>query len=212
VNLLFEGQTEKAAVAALVFPEVATAFDLGEDVVCEVNAADEARRVEALRMEEMLRVREEGRAEGLVEGERRRKEDIEIERSAVSHLCTGFAKERKQYFAEVEGEVVKLALAIAARVLQRESAMDPMLLKGVVAVALAKLGDAKGAVLRLHPGDAAMWHDAMRHSGLEVAGDASMERGELRLEAAGGVAELGVAAQLVEVERGFFDLMARRPA
>jgi len=34
----------------------------------------------------------------------------------------------------------------------------------------------------------------------------------LRLEAAGGVAELGIAAQLVEIERGFFDLLARRPA
>jgi flagellar assembly protein FliH len=130
----------------------------------------------------------------------------------VSHLCTGFAKERKRYFAEIEGEVVKLALAIAGRVLQRESSLDPLLLKGVVHAALAKLGDAKGAVLRMPPEALEEWRSAMRHSGLEFAPDESMDAGDLRLETVGGIAELGIPAQLVEVERGFFDLMARRPA
>jgi flagellar assembly protein FliH len=218
VNLLFESQKENSPVVALVFPEVkTTAAAIKHDVASQdsaslLEAKTDVRLVEAKQAEELVRAREEGRLEGLAEGEQRRKEDLEIERSAVSHLCTGFAKERKRYFAEVEAEVVKLALAIAARVLQRESAMDPTLLKGVVKVALSKLGDVKGAVLKMHPEDVNAWHVAMKHSGLEIAGDASMERGELRLEAAGGVAELGVAAQLVEVERGFFDLMARRPA
>lgn len=218
MNLLFESQKETARVVALVFPELKTMVMVAKhDVVSQGNASlseveADAKLVEKKHAEELVRVREEGRLEGLTEGEQRCKEDLEIERSAVSHLCTGFAKERKRYFAEVEAEVVKLALAIAARVLQRESAMDPILLKGVVKVALSKLGDVKGAVLKMHPEDVDAWHVAMKHSGLEIAGNALMERGDLRLEAAGGVAELGVAAQLVEVERGFFDLMARRPA
>ncbi len=217
MNLLFEAQREKASVTALVFPEMSADMPRAEQAeamveprVCDA-AAEEPLAFEA-RQEELARARQEGRAEGLAEGEARRREDSEIERSAVTHLCTGFAKERKRYFAEVEGEVVKLALAIAARVLQRESSMDPTLLKGAVKVALAKLGDAKGAVLRINPADEEAWHGAMKHSGLEIVGDASFEVGELRLEAAGGVAELGIAAQLVEIERGFFDLLARRPA
>ena len=217
MNLLFESQREKPAVAALVFPEVSAEMSCAKqsDATVEPRVSDgvaeERLEIEA-RQAELEEARKVGRAEGLAEGEQRRREDSEIERSAVTHLCMGFAKERKRYFAEVEGEVVKLALAIAARVLQRESAMDPMLLKGVVQVALAKVGDAKGAVLRMNPAEEEVWHEAMKHSGLEIVGDACLVVGELRLEAAGGVAELGIAAQLVEIERGFFDLLARRPA
>ncbi len=217
MNLLFEAQREKPPVTALVFPVMSTGMEAQADVAAladEALRANERVAVEQARRakeEEMKRSLEQGREEGLAEGERRRREGLEVERSAVGHLCTSFAKERKQYFAEVEGEVVKLALAIAARVLQRESALDPALLKGVVNVALAKLGDGKGAVLRMNPTEQDSWAAEMKHAGIEVAVDASLEPGELRLEAAGGVAELGIAAQLVEIERGFFDLLARRP-
>jgi len=222
VNLLFEAQREKAPVTVLVFPEMgegsaaqaeeAAAAAASESLRAEQQAAEERQAQVAAKEEELARARVLGRAEGLAEGEKRRREDVEIERSGVSRLCTRFAEERKRYFTEVEGEVVKLALAIAARVLQRESAMDPTLLRGVVKVALSKLGDVKGAVLHMNPVDEEAWSDAMKHLGIEIVGDATLERGELRLEAAGGVAELGIAAQLVEIERGFFDLLARRPA
>ena len=220
MNLLFESQREEASVTELVFPEMKVGeqamqpeeMEVAGEELRVVDKAAEEQRMELVKEEELARVRAAGREEGLVEGEERRREDLEIERSAVSHLCAGFAQERKRYFAEVEGEVVKLALAIAARVLQRESVMDPTLLRGVVKVALAKLGDVKGAVLRMNLADEEAWHGAMKHSGVEVLGDVTLERGELRLEAAGGVAELGIAAQLVEIERGFFDLLARRPA
>ena len=217
MNLLFEAQDAKPPVMPLVFPDVteqenaeAPGVD-GEDAGDAGSAAVE--RVALVATEEQVeQAREQGREEAAADYARRRREDIEVERSAVTHLCTSFTQERKRYFAEVEGEVVKLALAIAARILQRESAMDPTLLKGVVQVALEKVGDAKGAVLRMNPADAEEWHAAMKHSGVEIEGDVRLARGELRLEAAGSVAELGIAAQLVEVERGFFDLLARRPA
>ncbi len=218
MNLLFEAQRKDAPVIALVFPEMNAELrrDMTEPVAAVATRADdsvaEEQRTPQARQEELALAREAGRAEGLAEGEKRRREDSEMERSAVARLCAGFAKERKRYFAEIEGEVVKLALGIAARVLRRESVMDPTLLKGVVKVALEKLGDVKGAVLRMNPADEEAWREAMEETGLEVVGDASLAAGELRLEAAGGVAELGIAAQLVEIERGFFDLLARRPA
>jgi len=220
VNLLFEPQRGESLVTALVFPEMciaAGAATPAEDATLADETLYANKRAEEeqtrLAMEESLeRARKQGREQGLAEGEQQRREDLEIARSAVSHLCTSFTKERKRYFAEVEGEVVKLALAIAARVLQRESVMDQTLLKGVVRVALGKLGDSSGAVLRMNPDEEDAWQAEMKHAGVEVAGDVLLERGELRLEAAGAVAELGIAAQLVEIERGFFDLLARRPA
>jgi len=57
-----------------------------------------------------------------------------------------------------------------------------------------------------------LWQRATKTSGIEVRGDAKLVSGDVVLEAAGGVAELGVRAQLEEVERGFFDLLAKRPA
>ena len=50
------------------------------------------------------------------------------ERSVVLKACEEFRRERARYFAGVEAEVVKLALAIAARVLHREAKLDPLLL------------------------------------------------------------------------------------
>ena len=44
---------------------------------------------------------------------------------AVLKIGEEFRRERSRYFAGVEAEVVKLALAIAARVLHREAKLDP---------------------------------------------------------------------------------------
>ena len=48
-------------------------------------------------------------------------------------------QERDRYLHAVEHEVVKLALAVAARILRREAQMDPLLLTGAVRVALGQL-------------------------------------------------------------------------
>ena len=63
-----------------------------------------------------------------------------------SRVCEEFARERTKYFADVEAEVVKLALAIAARVLHREAELDPLLLTGVVRVALEKVAEDSATV------------------------------------------------------------------
>jgi len=48
----------------------------------------------------------------------------------------------------VEHEVVKLALAVAARILRREAQMDPLLLTGAVRVALDNSLDRPSAAAR----------------------------------------------------------------
>ena len=146
------------------------------------------------------------------EWEARLHDSLETERSAVAMACTSFAKARERYFAEVESEVVTLSLAIAARILQRQVAMDPTLLAGVVRVALAKLSETESASLCVAPEHAEAWKKAMKSSGLRVESDAALREGELQLRMNGGVADLGIEAQLVEIERGFFDLLAKRPA
>jgi flagellar assembly protein FliH len=115
----------------------------------------------------------------------------------------------------VEAEVVKLALAIAARVLHREANFDPLLLKGVVRVALEKVAEESTAVLRVHAGAVDKWREALAEGvgpSLQIVGDERLGAAECVLETNVGKVELGVSAQLEEIERGFFDLMQQRPA
>lgn len=137
------------------------------------------------------------------------------DRSMVLRACEEFAKERTRYFATVESQVVKLALAIAARVLQREARMDPLLLSGAVRVALEKVDEESEIRLRVPMSEAELWSEEFEAAGagaVRVVGDEGMARGECVLETSVGTVDLGVEAQLGEIERGFFDLMQRRPA
>jgi flagellar assembly protein FliH len=137
------------------------------------------------------------------------------ERRAVLKACEEFVRERARYFSGVEAEVVKLALAIAARVLHREAQLDPLLLTGVVRVALEKVAEDSVTVLRVPVGATEMWREvfvASPESSLQVVGDERLAAGECVLDTNVGRVELGVSAQLEEIERGFFDLMQQRPA
>ncbi len=98
---------------------------------------------------------------------------------------TEFRRERTKYFAEVEAEVVKLALAIAARVLHREAKFDPLLLTGVVRVALEKVAEDSAAVLRVpeaqvESGEKCLAEDAVAR--VQIVGDERLGAGECVLE------------------------------
>lgn len=184
-------EEERAAQEAQVQGEL-------ERVAIEIEAARAAGRMEARRE---------------LEGELAEK--VEEERLRIVLTCERFKREREGYFAAVEAEVVKLALAIAARVLQREVKLDPMLLQAVVKVALAKAADESGVVLRVPVQDEEAWRGLMEADeakGVEVTADSRLKTGECVLETSIGRVELGVAAQLAEIERGFFDLLQLRPA
>lgn len=137
------------------------------------------------------------------------------ERERVTAVLEQFRIAREGYFAQVEQEVVKLALAIAARVLHREAQLDPLLLAGVVRVALEKMADRSGVVLRVAGPDVEAWERALLamqpHERPQVLQHSEMERGECILETTMGTVELGVQVQLEEIEKGFFDLLSHRP-
>ncbi len=126
-----------------------------------------------------------------------------------------FQAEQKTYFSKVETEVVQLSLAIAARILHRESQVDPMLVSGLVRVAIEKLHKGSSVTVRVPPSDAAKWRQRLGnlHSVYEISvvEDTQMSLDDCVLETELGSADFSVEAQLKEVERGFFDLLALRP-
>ena len=149
--------------------------------------------------------------------------EVEGERMALLRRCAGewseavreFTASRDHYFARVEREVVELALAIAARILQREAQVDPLLLAGAVRVALGQLAETTTVELRVPAADEEMWTETLRLMPNlpvmpTVVADREMAKGECRLTTELGRVDLGVRAQLKEIERGFFDLLSHR--
>src|SRR5277367_4712022 len=103
----------------------------GDEIECllkeEVVTLDEQLRSQTEQMSADIEMaRNEARIEARLEWERMAEERVAKERAAILKVSDDFRDERTRYFARVEAEVVKLALAIAARVLHRESKLDPL--------------------------------------------------------------------------------------
>lgn len=162
--------------------------------------------------------REQGREEGRAE-ERERERGAQ---AALSHameerrkvervqLVESFDAARQRYLHEIEPEVVRLALTVAARILRREAQMDPLLLSGAVRVALGQLAASTRVRLKVPGDDLELWRESIAivpNPGVrpEVLAGEGMRLGDCVIETELGTVDLGVRAQLSEIERGFFD-------
>ncbi|HUY96006.1 MAG TPA: FliH/SctL family protein [Terracidiphilus sp.] len=126
-------------------------------------------------------------------------------------MLEDFAAERDRYFHSAEHEIVRLALAIAARILRREAQMDPLLLMGAVRVALGQLAAAAEVRLHVPAADADLWKESIMLLPNPpvrpvVIAERDLRLGECRLEASLGRVDLGLPAQLEEIERAFHEL------
>ncbi len=162
------------------------------------------------------RAREFGRQEGEQQGRARFEEQLSLARAAVAGAISQFAQERATYYQKLEEEVVKLALGIARQILHREAQVDPLLLAGIVRVALEKIEGATGVTLLLNPRNAGDWRrylsTRMEPADLpEIVEDAAIEPNRCTIRTSMGTAELGLEVQLKEIQQGLMDLLAARP-
>lgn len=171
--------------------------------------------------EEQIRAREaharkEGRDEGLAVGAVEFQKKLAAEKQMLVQTAQDFIRERESYFHRVEAEVVGLAVAIARKILHREAQVDPLLLAGVVRVALDQIESKTKVVVRVHPEQAPDARSYLQRtldpqSVPEVVDDPTLELDCCVLQTEMGTAELGIEAQLKEIEQGLFDLLAKRP-
>jgi flagellar assembly protein FliH len=158
--------------------------------------------------------REQGRQQGLQEAEKAQAAAQSAAQSERVRQAAGlldkFAQERDRYLRAVEHEVVKLALAVAARILRREAQMDPLLLTGAVRVALGQLSASTQVRLCVPSAELDLWAEAialvprLAVKPVVAAGE-GMLLGDCEIETEMGSVDLGIRAQLGEIERGFFD-------
>ena len=160
------------------------------------------------------------RAEAVAETERRLKQEyeakLEKEAAKIRQAIELFHVEQKSYFSRVESDVVQLSLAIASKILHREAQVDPLLVAALVRVAVDKLHDGSSVSLRISPVKAEQWRERMASplngSTILLVEDAHLDPEDCILETELGSANFSIDAQLKEIERGFFDLLAQRPA
>jgi flagellar assembly protein FliH len=180
---------------------------LGGDIGWQVSVADP-------------HAEQKGYEKGLVEGEARAR--VAFEKSAadlrggLSEALRQFVVEREKYFQRVEGEIVQLALSIARKILHREAQIDPLLLAGIVRVALDSLNEGTHVRLRTKPQEVLFWRDYFIQAtdiapSPEVIGDDSLDAGCCVIETDLGSTRISMETQLKEIEQGFLDLLDHRP-
>jgi flagellar assembly protein FliH len=160
---------------------------------------------------------EQGQRQGEAQARTAAQVEIAAVREMVLQAVEKFKAERVKYFARTEAEVVQLALAIAKKILHREAQIDPLLLTGMVHVALEKFDAGTRVLMRTHPSDIRLWTEYFAQSHvlstqIELIGDAALRRGECVLETESGKTQLSLDGQLKEIEQGFLDLLEQRPA
>ncbi len=148
---------------------------------------------------------EQGRAAGEQEWAARLNAVIERFGAAANDLVS----HRKRLRREAEADVVKLAIAIARRVLHRELNADPEAMLGLVKAALDKLDGREVDRIRVNPADAAAVQAQMERfqpaARFEILPDQRLDRGATIFETARGSLDGSVETQLAEIERGLID-------
>lgn len=203
-----------AQLEVSAFPYGEVAGSAGQPVTGREGTNSPALVAQAAERE--LRAREMGRQQGELEARAKFEESLARERSAVAKALTDFAGERAGYYQKIEEQAVQLALSIARKVVRREAQVDPLLLMGMVRVALERIEGATGVVLAVHPQQAADWRcylaSCMEPGSLpEVMEDPAMAIERCQLRTSMGTAEMGLEVQLKEIEQGLMDLLAARP-
>jgi flagellar assembly protein FliH len=183
------------------------------------DPAAKNRSAQALTEEELAARIARERAEAAQEVEQRVRKDYEqrlaAAREPIAAMLAGFEEQRSHYYAQVEMEIVQLALSIAAKILHREAQVDPMLVAALVRLAVEKMREGSSVTVRVSPGKGESWKryfaslPGTQH--VEVAEDPQLTDQDCVLETELGSANFGLDSQLKEVEQGFFDLMALRP-
>jgi len=156
---------------------------------------------------------QEAHAAGVREGEAAGRSRAAAEMQPVierlSRTIQEIAGLRAQLRREAEADLLRLATAIARRILRREIAMDPDAMHGLVLGALEKLQSQEITRVRVHPAHASLVSACLRQmaagSPVEVLPDPSREPGAVIFETARGNLDASVESQLREIERGLAD-------
>jgi flagellar assembly protein FliH len=122
-------------------------------------------------------------------------------------------KLRREIFASSEQEVIRLALAIARKVIKREIAIDDELILTLVKVALNRIAVQTLITIRVNPKDydfiqrhqAALPGAGPLNETMKLVEDPLIDRGGCLIETESGTIDARIEEQLREIEKGLFE-------
>ena len=194
---MFEPLDERLAPSVRRWQAPSLGADGSSGTSPAANAAVESGRAAA--DETALRVRfEEGRACGYAEGQAAMRSAAH---ESAARLTAALVRERDRRDAAVEEELLALARAMTRLILRRELAHDAEALGTLVREALAQLPAVNTPPrVHLHPDDAAALTASMAPPEAErVVADASLERGDCRIEAGASIVDAGIDAWVARI-------------
>jgi flagellar assembly protein FliH len=172
---------------------VARARDLARDLT--VSAAAEAVR---LREEASREGFERGQAEGR---ELARREEAQKMGDGIRKILAEVERHRAGLEAECERDVVRLAIAIAEKIVKAEIKKGAPVAENNLKAALRRAVRGHGLEIRLHPADAARLRLA-GEEGASIIADSAITPGGCIVRTAAGSVDLDIKTQLDEIERG----------
>jgi flagellar assembly protein FliH len=122
----------------------------------------------------------------------------------LAHTIETVAALRADLLRRSEQDLVRLAMAIAERIIHREIQIDRDLILVVARAAIARLGDAAAVTIRINPDDLAAMssrQEIQTATGpIRLAGDATVPPGGCVVESDLGTVDAAIEAQMREIE------------
>jgi flagellar assembly protein FliH len=174
-------------------------------------------RVSELQQEAEARARaayQQGLAAGEAAAAQQAQQKLDPVLKSLSAVIAELSTMRKRTRAEAEDDTMRLAIAIARRVLYRELSTDPEAILGLVKAAFSKLNARETHRVRLSPSDAALVGEQRAKlqipPGLEIVADRSLTAGSAIFETSRGDLDASADTQLQEIDRGLTDILKRQ--
>lgn len=176
------------------------------------DAAARARDLLALAQTQSDAIQAAARAAGHEEGVAAGRSEIETQLGAAVAALQGVVDEaraqRQKIIETAEPELVKLAMAIAERIVHEQITVDPNVVLENVRQALTRLVGREVVTLRVHPADLEMiraHRDAIAASNdvehLRVVEDQRVDRGGVVVETDAGTIDAKISTQIREARR-----------
>jgi flagellar assembly protein FliH len=169
--------------------------------------------------QERVRIEQEAYHRGFTEGKAVGRQQAGGELQSVldqlGKSLASLASLRSRIRGEAEGDLLKLAITIARRVLHRELTLDPESIEGLIRVALDKLQSRELCRVRVHPDQEQAIRKSLERFAnsqkVELITDSSLQCGDVLFETAHGNLDASIESQLSEIERGLADRLRRLP-
>lgn len=151
--------------------------------------------------------------DGYRQGIAKNQTELEGYRQEIAASLQAAEIARRELLESAEADLVRLSIAVAEKILNRQIQMDATALEGVVKTALDRLAGKPVQCVRLHPEDHTFLEKSLAQLGagraLRLLPDATLSRGSLLFETEHGTLDASISTQLEEIESGLVDRLRR---